>query len=107
MDFDYGIEANAFALHSTVAADKELGPLPNLGYFVTASLNLPLWDWGARRSKVRQAEIRQQQAAVELTAAQRQLVKNLHAFYREAQTAREQVDLLRAAPPISPPRACG
>ena len=97
VDFDYGIEANAFALHSTVAADKELGPLPNLGYFVTASLNLPLWDWGTRRSKVRQAQIKQQQASVELTAAQRALVKNLRSSYAEAQAAREQVDSLRAA----------
>ncbi len=97
VDFDYGIEANAFALHSTVAADKEIGPLPNLGYFLTASLNVPIWDWGLRRSKVRQAEIRQRQASAELSAAQRQVLKNLRAFYVEAQTAREQADLLRAA----------
>jgi outer membrane protein TolC len=50
VDAVYGIEANAFALHSTVAAAKEAGPLPNLGYFITASLNIPVWDWGARRS---------------------------------------------------------
>ncbi len=62
MDFVEGIEANAFALHSTVAADEKLGPLPNLGYFVTLSLNIPVWDWGVRKSKVRQAELKQEEA---------------------------------------------
>ena len=57
VDAVYGIEANAIALQSTVAAFKEIGPVPNLGYFITASLNIPIWDWGARRSKVRQAEL--------------------------------------------------
>ena len=75
VDAVYGIEANAFALHSTVAANKEIGPVPNLGYFVTASLNIPVWDWGVRRSKVRQAELKQKQAAVELSAAQRTLIQ--------------------------------
>jgi outer membrane protein TolC len=97
VDVDYGIEANAFALHSRVAAAREAGPLPNLGYFVTATLNLPVWDWGARGSKLRQAEVKREQASVELSAAQRQLVRNLRAFYQEAQTAREQIDSLRHA----------
>jgi outer membrane protein TolC len=97
LDPVYGIEANAFALHAPVAAARELGPLPSLGYFVTVSLNMPLWDWGVRRSKVKQAELRREQAAVDLSTAQRTLVKNLHAFFEEAQTAREQVDLLRRA----------
>jgi outer membrane protein TolC len=97
VDFVYGIEANAFALHSTVAADPRLGPLPNLGYFVTASLNIPVWDWGVRRSKVHQAELKHEQAAVELSAAQRESIKNLRDFYEESRTARDQVDLLRRA----------
>ena len=97
VDGVYGIEANAFALHSTVAAAKQDGPLPNLGYFVTASLNIPVWDWGARRSKVRQAEIRQDQAQTELTASQRVAIRNLNGFYEEARTARQQTGLLRSA----------
>jgi outer membrane protein TolC len=95
VDAVYGIEANAFALRSPVAAARELGSLPNLGYFVTASLTIPVWDWGVRRSKLRQAEFKRQQAGVELSAAQRQLIRNLNAFYLEAQTAREQVDSVR------------
>jgi outer membrane protein TolC len=95
VDTVYGIEANAFALHSEVAAAPQLGALPNLGYFVTASLNLPVWDWGVRKSKLRQAEFRRQQAGVELSATQRQLIKNLNAFYLEAQTAHEQMESFR------------
>ena len=101
VDAVYGIEANAFAFHSSVAAAKELGPLPNLGYFITASLNVPIWDWGQRRSKVRQAELKREQAAVELSAAQRTLIRNLRGFYGEAQVARQQVDLLRRAVELS------
>jgi outer membrane protein TolC len=95
VDTVYGIEANAFALHSPVAAARELGPMPNLGYFVTASLNMPIWDWGVRKSKLRQAEYKREQAGVELSAAQRQLIRNFNAFYLEAQTAHEQVDSMR------------
>jgi outer membrane protein TolC len=95
VDTVYGIEANAFALHSPVAANRELGPLPNLGYFVTASLTMPVWDWGARKSKLRQAKYKHEQAGVELSATQRRLIRNLKGFYLEAQTARDQVDALR------------
>jgi outer membrane protein TolC len=97
VDAVYGIEANAFALHSATAANKELGALPNLGYFVTASLNVPIWDWGVRRSKVRQSELKQKEAAVDLSVTQRTLIRNLRGFYDEAQTARQQIDYLRGA----------
>jgi outer membrane protein TolC len=97
VDAVYGIEANALALNSTAAANKEVGSLPNLGYFVTASLNIPVWDWGVRRSKVRQAEIKHEQAAVDLSVAQRTLIRNLRGAYNEAQTARRQADLQRRA----------
>jgi outer membrane protein TolC len=97
VDAVYGIEANAFALHSTVAAARELGPLPNLGYFITASLNIPVWDWGVRRSKLKQSELKREEAAVDLSAAQRTLVRNLRGLYDEARVARQQIDLLRRA----------
>ena len=94
VDVDYGIEANSFALRSRVAADRAAGRLPNLGYFVTATLNVPVWDWGATRSKFRQAKLKRQQAKVELSQTQRELLRNLYAFYREAETARYEVDSL-------------
>jgi outer membrane protein TolC len=97
LDVDYGLEANQIGWNTVVAAGVEKGAVPSAGYFLTASLNLPILDWGARRSRLRQAQVRRHQAKVELSAAQRQLVRNLNAFYQEAQTAREQMDLLREA----------
>jgi outer membrane protein TolC len=97
LDAVYGIEANAFALNSTVASAKQDGPLPNLGYFITASLNVPVWDWGVRRSKLKQSELRHDEAEADLSAAQRALVRNLRGFYGEAQLAHDQIDLLRRA----------
>jgi len=94
-DLDYGIEANAFALRSVVSANPEKGPLPNVGYFATITLNLPVWDWGTLRSKLKQAEYRRQQAQTELTLAQRQAISELYSTYNEAQTAKSAVDTLR------------
>ena len=94
-DFDYGIEANRFAFRSVVTAFPEKGPLPNLGYFATITLNLPVWDWGILRSKLHQAEYQRQQARVELTLAQRQTVSELYSFYNEAQTAKSTVETSR------------
>jgi len=97
IDANYGIEANAFALHSTVAAAPEFGKLPNLGYYIVGNFNLPIFDWGARRSKVRQAQTREEQARVELTQTQRVLLSNLYSYYNEAMTALAAVDALRRA----------
>ncbi|MGB8480432.1 MAG: TolC family protein [Acidobacteriaceae bacterium] len=95
LDADYGIEANAFALHSTVAANPEKGVLPNLGYFVTAGMNIPIWNWGSTESKLRQAEYRRQQARVELSQAQREALSNLSAYYNEAKVARSELATLQ------------
>ena len=88
VDAVYGIEANEFALHSRIAAQPELGVLPNLGYFVTASLNVPIWDWGSRRAKLVQADVKRKQAQVTLSFTQRQLASNLYMKYNEAIAAR-------------------
>jgi outer membrane protein len=90
-DVDYGIEANAFALSSRVSAAPEAGRLPNLGFFVTATLNVPVWHWGANISKLHQAQYQKQQAQVELSYAQRQVLKNLYSYYNEALTARSEL----------------
>jgi outer membrane protein TolC len=91
----YGIEANAFALHSAPAADRELGPLPNLGYAITANVTVSLWDWGTLRSKLHQSQARQRLASATLSQTQRQLVSNLYSMYNEALTARAAVESLR------------
>ncbi len=91
----YGIEANEYALHSRVAAQPELGVLPNLGYFVTLNLSVPVWDWGGLRSKLHQAETRQHHAELTLTQTQRQLMSNLYSMYNEAIAAKAAVDSLQ------------
>jgi outer membrane protein TolC len=95
LDTDYGIEANAFALRSSTPAFPEAGPLPNLGYFITASLNIPVWDWGTLRSKLHQSEYRQAQAKAQISQAQRQLLSNLYSMYNEAAVARAAVERTR------------
>jgi outer membrane protein len=95
LDGIYGIEANAFALHSTVAAAPQVGPVPNLGFFITGNLTIPVFDWGIRRSKVTQAQVHERQARVELTQVQRQLVSNLYLYYNEATVALASIDRLR------------
>jgi outer membrane protein TolC len=97
IDAVYGIEANEFALHSAPVAEPQDGPLPNLGYAVFVNLTVPIWDWGAMRSKLRQSQVRQRQAQVILSQTQRQLVSNLYSMYNEALTAREAVGNLRRA----------
>jgi outer membrane protein TolC len=96
-DVDYGIEANAFALRSQVSAAPEAGRLPNLGFLVTATLNVPVWHWGANISKLHQAQYQKQQAQVELSYAQRQVLKNLYSYYNEARTARSELASLQSS----------
>jgi outer membrane protein len=95
VDAVYGIEANEFALHSAIAAQPELGILPNLGYFLTVNLSVPVWDWGNLRSKLHQNEARQRLAEVTLTQTQRLLMSNLYSMYNEAMAARTSVDNLQ------------
>lgn len=95
VDGVYGIEANEFALHSRIAAQPELGVLPNLGYFVTVSLTVPVWDWGGLRSKLHQSETREHQAQVTLNQTQRQLMSNLYSMYNQVLTAKSAIDNLQ------------
>lgn len=95
VDVDYGIEANRFAFRSRVAADPAAGRLPNVGYFMTATMTFPVWDWGATRAKLKQAEIKRAQARIELSQTQRELLRNVYGFYEEAETSHNELDSLR------------
>ena len=86
LDYFYGIDANRFATRTD--------GVRNLGYAATATLQLPVWNWGASRSRVKQADLRRDQAKVELSFAQRQLLGNLSAFYHEAEAARLELESL-------------
>jgi outer membrane protein TolC len=73
-DYFFGINANQYAIYNR-------NQQRNLGSVAQGTLTIPVWTWGATRSKVRQAELRLRQANVELSAAQRLLLGNLDALY--------------------------
>jgi outer membrane protein TolC len=95
IEANYGIEANEFALHSRIAAQPELGVLPNLGYAVSVNLTVPVWDWGGQLSRVHQNEAKAHAAQVTLSQAQRQLLASLYAKYNESLVARTALDSAR------------
>lgn len=102
LDYFYGIDANQFAANGTSRTfDPVTGVLirqdqfRNLGYSATATLNLPIWNWGAARSKLKSAHLAREQAQVELSFTERKLVADLKTFYGEAQTARAELESLR------------
>ena len=80
LEYGYGIDAAQFAVNSTDG-------YRNLGYAITGTLNIPVWDWFATPAKIKQSKLRRTQAQVELTAAQRQLIANIEEAYTEARTA--------------------
>jgi outer membrane protein TolC len=87
VDYFYGIDANQLAV-------RDRNGFRNLGYSATATLQFPIWNWGASYSKVKQADLKRQQAHVELSAAQRQLLADLRSFYEEAETSRAELESL-------------
>ena len=92
VDTDYGIEANCFALNCARASFPDAGVLPNLGYFLTAALTVPVWDWGTMRSKLHQAEYKQASAKSALSLAKRTNLSELYATYDEAIIARTALE---------------
>jgi outer membrane protein TolC len=86
-DYFFGIEANQFAIHNDRGQN-------NLGSSAQVQMNLPIWTWGAARSKVKVAEYKLQQARNDLSYTQRTLLSELESFYREAALARDQLTLL-------------
>jgi outer membrane protein TolC len=90
IDYFYGIDANQFAT-------KDRNGVRNLGYSSVASLQIPIFSWGADRSKLKQAELRRDQAHVELSFAQRQLLSHLRQFYSEAAVARSEMESLTSS----------
>ncbi len=95
VDVDYGIEANCFALRCARGSFPEIGVVPNLGYFLTTALTIPVWDWGTLRSKLHQAEYKQQAAKATLNQEQQLKITELYAAYNEAAVARSAVDSTR------------
>ena len=87
LNFTYGIDAPQFAKN---------GPdgVRNLGYSISGTLDIPVWDWFSTQKKIQQSQIQRNVAKVSLTAAQRRLIANLEESYAEAAAARNQLSLL-------------
>jgi len=93
LGYAYGIDASRFAVNGI---DPSTGRnIRNLGYAAAATLDLPIWNWGAGRSRVKSASLLRNQAKVELSFAQRKQMADLRTFYQESQTGRSQLDSLR------------
>jgi outer membrane protein TolC len=87
LDYFYGIDAAQFATNGIF--DNRL--VPNLGSSAAASLNIPIWNWGATQSRVKQAQIRRAQSARELSFTQRKLLAEIQSLYNEAETALDEL----------------
>jgi outer membrane protein TolC len=87
-DYFFGINANQYAIYNR-------SHLNNLGSVAQAQMTVPLWTWGATRSKIKQAQLHLQQAKNDLSLTQRTLLANLNAFYLEADTASSQLASLK------------
>jgi outer membrane protein TolC len=88
LDYFYGIDAPQFAVHAPDGTR-------NLGYAASATLNIPIWNWGATHSKVIQADLQRKQAQRELSFAQRKLLADMRTLYNEAAAAHEELELLK------------
>jgi outer membrane protein TolC len=93
LDYFYGIDATHFATRT--------GDVRNLGYAATATLNIPIFNWGAAQSKVRQSQAREDVAKIELSTTQRQLLANVQTMYSEAEAAASELTTLRQSAEIA------
>ncbi len=84
LNYTYGIDATNFGAR---------GPdgIHNLGYSMSATLDIPVWDWLATERKIKASKLREGAAKVALTAAQRRLLADLQEFYDEAELAAQQL----------------
>jgi outer membrane protein TolC len=83
LDYWYGIDASRFAANSVINGQR----FSNLGSSASATLSIPIWNWGATQSRIKQAELRRSQAQRELSLAQRKLLAEIRSLYAEAETA--------------------
>jgi outer membrane protein len=87
LDYFYGIDASHFATHTD--------GIRNLGYATVATLQIPVWDWGATWARVKQSKSKVKLADVQLSFAQQKLRNDIESHYDEAKTALSDLQLLR------------
>jgi len=90
LNYTYGIDATNFGVN---------GPdgIRNLGYSMSATLDVPVWDWLATERRIKASHLRAGAAKVFLTAAQRRLIADLQEMYDEAEVAAQQLRSLDAS----------
>ena len=94
LDYWYGIDATRYSANTVINGQK----FSNLGSSASATLNIPIWNWGATQSRIKQAELRRSQAQRELSLAHRKLLAEIKSLYSEAETVlNEQAGLSRSA----------
>ena len=93
-DYWYGIDAPQFAVNG-------LNGVSNLGSAAAATVNIPIWNWGATQSRIKQAELRRSQAQRELSLAQRKLLAEIKSLYAEAETALNELSGLSRSAELS------
>jgi outer membrane protein TolC len=93
-DYWYGIDAAQFAVNG-------LNGVSNLGSAAAATVNIPIWNWGATQSRIKQAELRRTQAQRELSLAQRKLLAEIKSLYAEAETALNELSGLSRSAELS------
>jgi outer membrane protein TolC len=89
LDYWYGIDAPNFGVNSRISVNGQ--SFSNLGSSASATVNIPIWNWGSTQSKVKQAELRRTQAQRELSLAQRKLLAEIQSLYAEADTAMNEL----------------
>ena len=87
LNFSYGIDAPQFA-------KRGFDDIQNLGYSISANIDIPVWDWFSTQKRIKQSEVKRDAARVTVTAAQRRVIAALEETYAEARAARNQLDLL-------------
>ena len=90
LDYWYGIDSSHFAVHEPFPSGMR-----NLGNSASATLNIPIWNWGTTHSRIKQGELRRNQAKLELSFAQRRFLGDLHTLYAEAETVHAELETLR------------
>ncbi|MEP7353981.1 MAG: TolC family protein [Acidobacteriota bacterium] len=88
LDVFYGLDSNVVGIHNSS------GQL-NIGTAVVASITLPVWNWGATRSRIRSAELQRQQAEIDLKQTRRDVRATLESLALEVRVAQTQIGSLQ------------
>jgi len=93
LDYWYGIDAPNFGVNFPQRFNGQ--NFSNLGSSISATLDIPIWNWGTTQSKVKQAELKHDQAKRELSFTQRKLLAEIKSLYAEAETALNELSGLQ------------